>query len=258
MSARRLFALVLLASSVSSHALADSLADLLVNGNAAYARGDYAAAVADYETLVESGVVDPTVAYNLGNAHGSLGHYGQAIRYFEQTLTLAPGDDAAEQNLKLARDALGERQAKERGEALVADRPPLSRALFSHVSKDALAGALLTSTWICSLALLALLFSRAEGLRLSLGISASVFVLLALVSGFGLWAKDDFGAPGRRAIVVQDRAALREGPDLAARRSGELSEGETVRVLGKEGPFARVQVAKGVEGFVEAAAVGEI
>lgn len=249
--------LVLLGLLVGS-ASADSLADLFASGNAAYARGDYSAAISDYETLVESGVMDAAVSYNLGNAHASLGHLGQAIRYFERTLGVSPGDDAAERNLKLARDALGERQAKERGEALVAERPALGQALFAALREDTLAYLLVVSTWIFSLALLALFFVRAEGGRLSLGISASVFALLALISGFGLWAKADFGAPGRRAIVVQDRAALREGPDDGARSAGELSEGESVRVLGKTGRFARVLLAKGGEGFVEAAAVGEI
>lgn len=134
----------------------------------------------------------------------------------------------------------------------------MSSALYASIGEDGLALGLLLSSWLASLSLLALFYARAEGIRLSLGIGASAFVLIALLSAFGLWAKSDFGAPGRRAIVVQDRVALREGPDGSARFSAELSEGEAVRVLAKVGRFAQVLLAKGSEGFVDAAALGEI
>lgn len=244
--------------SAASLARADTLHDTFARGNAAYARGDFTAAIAEYDTLLESGVADPAVTYNLAAAHGSLGHYGQAIRYFERTLLLAPGDEGAARGLKLARDALGERQAKDQGEAIVAERPPLSSALFASFSRDTLAWVLLVSAWGFSVALLVLRYARAEALRLGLGIGVALFVAGALVSGFGIWAKSDFGAPGRRAIVLRDRVPLRDGPDAAARFSRELSEGESVRVLSSDGRFARVLLGRGREGFVAASEIGEI
>lgn len=252
-----LLVLLLLAGS-AREAAADSLSDTFARGNAAYARSDYAAAIQEYETLIESGVVDADVTYNLAAAHGAMGHYGQAIRFFERCLLLAPSDDAAERGLKLARDALGERQAREQGEAIVAERPPLSSALFASFATESLAWALLVSAWTWSLALLSLHYARAEALRLGLGILASFFVLASLVCGFGLWAKSDFGAPGRRAIIVRDHTPLREGPDDAARLSRQLAEGEALRVLSKAGHFAHVLLPGGREGFVAAADVGEI
>jgi tetratricopeptide (TPR) repeat protein len=241
-----------------SGARADSLRDTFTRGNAAYARGDYAAAIQEYETLLESGVEDASVSYNLGAAHGSRGDYGQAIRYFERALRQAPGDDAAERGLKLARDLLGERQAKERGEAIVAERPPLSSAVFAGISEDTLALLLLLSSLLVGGALLLLAFARAEAPRIGLGIASGVGLLFALVSGFGLWAKHDFGAPGTRAVVIAEAAQVREGPDSAARLSSELNEGESVRILAKEGEFARVRLARGGEGYVSRAALGEI
>jgi tetratricopeptide (TPR) repeat protein len=255
---RALLLAALLLACGASTAWADSLGDTFARGNAAYARADYAAAIQEYETLIESGVMDPTVSYNLAAAHGSLGRYGQAIRFFERCLLLAPGDEAAERGLKLARDALGERQAREQGEAIVAERPPLSSALFASFGREPLAWTLLVSAWAWSIALLVLKYARGEALRLGLGLTVSFFVLSSLVSGFGLWAKSDFGAAGRRAIVLRDHAPLREGPDAAARLSRELAEGESVRVLSSDGHFARVQLGRGSEGFVPAADVGEI
>jgi tetratricopeptide (TPR) repeat protein len=249
---------LLLGSLLAAPVRADSLPEIYARGNAAYARGDYGSAIKEYETLEESGVSDADVSYNLACAYASAGKYGPAIRFFERALRRSPGDDDAERGLKLARDLLGERQAKERGEAIVAERPPLSRALFAAVSEDALALTLLASSVLGSLTLLALLAARAEALRLGLGIAGAFFALLAGVSAFGVGAKTDFGAEGRRAVVLVDRAPLREGPDPNARLAAELSEGESVRVLAQEGPFAHVRLSRGSEGFVPRSAVGEI
>jgi tetratricopeptide (TPR) repeat protein len=253
-----LLACLALCSSAHSPARADSLRDTLTRGNAAYARGDYSGAIREYETLLESGVSDASVSYNLAAAYGSQGKYGQAIRYFERALREQPGDDDAERGLKLARDLLGERQAKERGEAIVAERPPLSSAVFAAVSADTLALLLLVSSVLVGGALLLLAFVRAEAPRIGLGIGAAAGLLFALLSGFGLWVKADFGAPGARAVVISEAAQVREGPDGAARLSAELNEGESVRVLAKEGEFARVQLGRGGQGYVLRDAIGEI
>jgi tetratricopeptide (TPR) repeat protein len=199
------------------------------------------------------------VSHNLASSYGSLGQYGQAIRYFERALREGPGDDAAEQGLKLARKLLGERQAKERGEALVAERPPLSSAVFAAVSEDTLALLLLMSSFVLGAALLLLLLvAQAEAPRIGLGIGVAAGLLFALVSSFGLWAKADFGAPGARAVVISEHAPVREGPDTGARLSSELNEGESVRILAKEGDFARIQLTRGSEGYVLKSALGEI
>jgi tetratricopeptide (TPR) repeat protein len=247
-----------LALAIGTGARADSLPEIFARGNAAYARGDYAKAIREYETLVEAGVRDAAVSHDLASAYGATGQYGAAIQYFERALREAPGDAAAERGLKLARDLLGERQARERGEALVAERPPLSSALFASFGENTLAAVLLVSSLLWSLLLLALARARGEATRIGLGIATGFFVLGALISGFGLWAKLEFGAEGRRAVVRVDRTPVREGPDPAARLAAELNEGESVRILAREGDFAQVRLGRGNEGFVPYRALGEI
>jgi hypothetical protein len=235
----------------------DSLAATFARGNAAFAHGDYASAIAAYETLVEAGIDDADVSFNLASAHGSLGQYGQAIRYFERTLRLRPGEDAARAGLKRARDALGQRQALETGEAIVAERPPLTEALFGALTVDALALWLLVSAWLAAAAAVALLYVRAEGLRLSLGIFVTLTTVLSLVAGLGLSVRADFKGDGARAIVVHEHAPVREGPDEGARLWRELPEGSAVRVLKREGSFVRIRTGEH-EGYMHVADVGEI
>jgi hypothetical protein len=248
--------LALLATSTTTRA--DSLRDVFARGNAAYARGDYAGAVKEYEALNDAGLDDPDLAFNLASAYGTLGKYGQAIRYFERSLRLSPGDAQARAGLKAARDALGEKQAQQTGEAIVVDRPPLTEAVFSQLSEATLSVLLLVSLWLASGLLIALPYVKLEGARLGIGIASAALFSLSLVSALGVGAKASFGRAGARAVIVGETAAIREGPDERARLLGELVEGESVRVLGREGSFARVLMRGEREAYVRAGDVGEI
>jgi uncharacterized protein YgiM (DUF1202 family) len=243
---------------IASGARADSLQDVFKRGNAAFARGDYAAAVEEYTSLAESGIDDPDVAFNLASAYGALGRYGESIRYFERSLRLDPGDAAAREGLRLARETLGERQARARGEAIVVDRPPLTEAVFSFFSADQLAWALLISVWLAAALLLALPAARVEGMQLGLGIGVALLGALALASALGVGAKADWGKPGARALIVREGAQVREGPDDRATLLGELAEGEAVRILGREGRFARILTAGERQAYVLGSDVGEL
>ena len=250
-------ALALLLLALSGGARADSLSDVFARGNAAHARGDYAQAAREYEALVQSGIDDPDVCFDLASAYGALGKYGQAIRYFQRALRLDPGDDAAREGLRLARQALGERQAQARGEAIVVDRPPLTEALFAPFTSNGLAIALLISIWLATLLFLVLPSLRAEALRLGVGIASALALALSLFSAVGVGAKADWGRAGERAVVLRDAAPMREGPDDAARLVGELAEGEGVRIVARSGPYARVVARNEQTGYVRSEDVGE-
>lgn len=250
--------IVALALLFTASAHADSLQDVFRRGNAAFARADYQAAIAEYESLFEAGIDDPDVAFNLASSYGALGRYGQAIRYFERSLRLDPGDAAAREGLRIARETLGEHQARARGEAIVVDRPPLTEAVFSFFTADQLAWALLVTAWLAAALLLALPMLRVEGLRLGVGIGATLLGTLALAAALGVGAKADWGKPGARAVIVREGAPVREGPDDRATLMGELAEGEAVRVLAREGRFARILTSGEREAYVLGNDLGEL
>jgi tetratricopeptide (TPR) repeat protein len=247
------FSLLLAAS-----AHADSLQDVFTRGNAAFARADYDSAVKEYEALIEAGIDDPDLAFNLASAYGALGRYGQAIRYFDRSLRLDPGNAAARDGLRMARETLGERQARARGEAIVVDRPPLTEAVFSFFTANQLAWALLITAWLAVGLLLALPAARSEAMRLGFGIGAALLFASALASAIGVGAKADWGKPGMRALIVREGAPVREGPDDRATLLGELSEGEAVRLIAREGRFARILTNGEREAYVLGSDVGEL
>lgn len=226
-------------------------------GNQAYYRGDFAGAIARYRTLLEAGVDDPAVTYNLATAHARLGHYGQAIRFYERTLRIAPGDEAAEQGLDRARRALGERQAAKEGEALQ-HRRSFGEAMVRGVSEPSLAWLLVVSNLVLFGLLIAWRFVRAETGRLSLGIAIPIAAVLVVLSATGLAIERGVFREGEAAIVVREDASLREGPDAHATVRGEVSEGSPARILDRQGRWVRVKLPGDRQGWMDARDVGAI
>jgi tetratricopeptide (TPR) repeat protein len=73
----------------------------LANQN--YEEGNYAEAVAIYEAIVESGLHNSTVYYNLGNAYFKQGDLGRAILNYRRAQRLDPRDADIVTNLSVAR-----------------------------------------------------------------------------------------------------------------------------------------------------------
>lgn len=75
----------------------------LAEANQLYEAGNYADAVRAYEALVVSGIEDPVLYYNLGNAQLRLGAVGEAIASYRRAQRLAPRDQEIAANLRIAR-----------------------------------------------------------------------------------------------------------------------------------------------------------
>jgi tetratricopeptide (TPR) repeat protein len=83
-------------------ALAAAPADPYNQGNAAYARNDYPAAVEAYQQALQAGP-QPDVLYNLGNAYFKNGSIGRSIISYQQARALRPRDRDIAANLAFAR-----------------------------------------------------------------------------------------------------------------------------------------------------------
>ncbi len=226
--------------------------------NEAYFQGDYEGAIRGYELLVESGIEDPDVAYNLGTAHARLGRWGHAIRWFETALRLRPGDEGTEQALAAARAALGRRQADAHGEAVVQTRPPFYEAVVRPFSENALAWTVLLLDLAFFGVLVARRLTRGETVRLALGIAIPLVGVLLVLGGLGLAVKAGAFREGDPGVVLVQDATVREGPDPRAQPRGRADEGEPARILDAHGDFYRVELPGGRAGWMEQAQVGRI
>lgn len=237
-------------------ASADSLEEIFARGNTAYFQGDYDAAAEDYRRLVDLGVVDADVAYNLATAEARRGRYGAAIQFYERTLWLRPGDADAHTGLESARAAVGRQRAERQGEAEVDTAPPLSEALFGGIGRDALAIITLSANLGLFAVLIALLFVKRESARLGLGIGAPLLLVLVVVAGIGWALRSGVLEAGEPGVVLVEPGALREGPADGAQERHRAHEGDRAWVLERDRGWARVLVPEVGEGWIELDEVG--
>jgi tetratricopeptide (TPR) repeat protein len=237
---------------------AQQLETIFADANAAFFANDFDRAVAGYERLVESGVDDADVAFNLATAHARAGRHGHAIRWYERTLSLSPGDEDAERALAEVRRALGRRQAQRDGEALVETHPPFLESLVRRFSEPLLASSVLVLDALFFGLLLAFVRARGETAKLGFGIAAPVSLVLFLLATVGLAAKVGAFTEGAPAVVLVDDAPLREGPDPRAGTRAVAREGERAHVVDRDGAFVHVELAGGRNGWALADEIGEI
>ncbi|HJL01976.1 MAG TPA: tetratricopeptide repeat protein [Polyangiaceae bacterium LLY-WYZ-15_(1-7)] len=236
-------------------AQAQSLEAIFEEANGAYLEERWDEAVAGYERLVELGVADADVEYDLATAHAKAGRYGAAVRHYERALRLRPGDDGAEDALEAARALLAERRAAEEGVGEIETARGFGDALVRPFSEAGLAWTVLGAEALLFLTI-ALLFRARR--RLGVVLVLIVATLVFLASGFGLLAKRRAFAEGEPAVVLEDRAVLREGPDERHPARGEAREGDWATILERDDAgFVLVEVGSR-RGWVHEDAVGAI
>ncbi|MGD8318535.1 MAG: tetratricopeptide repeat protein [Myxococcales bacterium] len=231
-----------------------SLTDVFEAGNIAASKGDYETAIRSYRTLVEAGVADPDVYFNLATAYAQSGDYPRAILNFERALVLAPRDDQTEQNLRAAERALEERRAESEGEATIHRISSPADAVYGELSEDSLAYVLIASnfTLFGCLAWVWVAHRRGRWLYALLIVSSICFVFSAI----GLGQKAGLFRDGPRAVALEDRLPLREAPYPQAQIRGEARGGDRAVVVGRDADFLKLRVANGLEGWAPASGVG--
>ncbi len=251
MRAALFVALLWLAPSLAS-AQPHSLPDLFRASNEAAFQGDQETAARGYEQLVELGVDDPDVYYDLGLAYSHLGRHGRAIAAFERALRARPGDAGALAGLEASRAVLGRRRAERQGQAVVDAGTTLGESLFVSLSEDVLALAVLalTALFFGLLTGLVLVPRARERLRLGMAVATPLVGIALTIAGLGLAARAGSFDPGPPAIVILEDAPVREGPSPAATERHEALEGERAYVVGTEPGFAHVVLGGGREGWV--------
>ena len=249
---------LLLCAAVASGASAEALADVFRGANEAYFKGDFSAAVQGYQRLLDAGIRDPDVYFNLAMSHARQDHLGAAILNLERAARLRPGDSEAQAALENARATLGKRLAQAKGEATIEAKPPLADALVRSLDEDTLAVLVL----LFDVLFFGLLFAHprltSDAARTGVAVGAAACGVLLAISGTGLFLKRGGQTEGRPAVVLREGAELREGPDRHARLRASAHEGASARVLASDGSFVRVKIPGGAEGWMAERDVGVI
>ena len=223
-----------------------------------YNQGNYAVAAASYRQLVDQGVADARVFYNMGLAYRQAGELGQALWSLRSAANLDPRDPDL-------RTALAEVRAQLAAEAPEIARVPAEMALPGRVA--ALTSPLLTadelswlavSLWIV-VALLLLLALLAGGEQLPrIARRTVVLVGVGLVAVLVLWGSR-IAVPGQvAAVVVTPGVELRSGPGASFAARTTLPVGAEVVTAETRGPWVQVVLPGGAVGWAPAESVATI
>lgn len=235
---------------------ASNLGDIFAAANVAASRGDHATAIARHRELIAAGVHDPDVYFNLATSLAQSGDYPRAIFNYERALTLRPSDSKASANLRSAEKALEETRAEAEGEASIQRSSSISDAFYRRFTENGLAFTLLVANFLFFAALAWAWVRRSRGRGLYALLAGSAVLLL--FSALGMAIKAGLLREGPQAVVLEDRVALREGPDPRARVRGETRGGDRGELVDWDRDFVKFRVIGGLEGWAPTTALGRI
>ena len=235
-------------------ALAQSPADTdtMAVANELYEGSRFAEAAQAYQQLVDRGIENSTVFYNLGNAYFKRGDLGPAIVNYLRAERLAPRDSDIQTNLDIARSQTID-QIEPGKDAL------LVRIVTFAGSRLTLNGiaVIVFATWLILVLLVIFgLYTRREGrvraARRAAVIAGVVLVVGVISLGGRLYADGD----DDRGVIVADAVDVVSGPGRQYSTEFTLNGGAEVTLIESRGNWARLVLSgRELQGWVAATAV---
>jgi uncharacterized protein YgiM (DUF1202 family) len=224
----------------------------MVNANRLYEDSRFAEATAHYQDLVDAGVQDGRLYYNLGGAYFKAGDLGRAILNYRRAQRLLPRDGDVATNLELARAQTLDRIEVENEGAIVES----VRRLISWTTLDEAAAAALV-LWIslCGLGIGAILCIQRRRTLLYLAGVAAILLFLGILS-IGIRLLDERGPPP--AVVVAAEVTVRSGPGDDYLTEFALHAGAEVRLVERRGDWVRIALPGDLQGWVPDETVTEL
>jgi hypothetical protein len=215
---------------------------LFKKGNQSYEEGKFEQAIEEYEEILNLGIRDFRVFYNLGNAHFRQKQLGKAILNYRRALALRPRDEDAQANLSYIKlytlDKIEEQKIN-----------PLSTMLHSFLnlwSVDEFA--VLTSVfYTLSMFFGILMLFRGPKRYLRLGFVA--VLVLMVIFGSSLLAKIYYESVDH-GVVIAAQVQIRSGPgdDYVLQVTGH--EGLEFQLDGESEGWYRISLPNGIRGWI--------
>lgn len=207
-----------------------------------YAEGDFEGAVAAFAEVLETGVEDATVHYNLGNAWFKSGRLGLAVYHYRRAHALAPRDEDVSANLEYARFLALDRVE----EQTRTDRPV--QGLLDRVTPWE-AARVPAALWVLAAALGCAWQLVPRGWT-AWRRSFVVILVLWAVSFAGAWAIERRAARVNEGVVLAREAIVRNGPGASFETAFVLHEGAEVVVEGERGNWTEVSLPGDLRGWL--------
>jgi len=212
------------------------------------ARRRYQDAVALFQSLIDSGVRNGKLYYNLGNAYLRLGQIGRAILAYRRAQRFIPGDERLAENLRFAR-SLCKTRIRQRQES------DLLRSLFFwHYTTRTRwrAVAALACYGLGWMLLLVRLRWPVPALRYGAGVALVVFLVL----GSSVLVDEYRRAAVREGVIVRDGVVARkgDGESYEPRFKQPLAQGVEFTLLEARGSWLHIELPDGKDAWIPARA----
>jgi tetratricopeptide (TPR) repeat protein len=250
------------------------LGELFAEGNALYEKGDFEGAIDRYSRLVEAGVTEEGLAYNLANSYYKAGDFGRAVLFYERARRLAPRDRDVRENLALVRLQLRDKQFVREQNRVVAS------LMWLHNNLNTREMLLLASLCYLLLCFLGIVFvfrdsawvsrayrwlslvspGRLAGLARSQDIFAAVVVAVLLFASTGLSAYDKVTHEKKRqaAVVLDEEVSVFSGPMEDTTLQFKVHEGTVLRIREERRGWTRIELPGRLSGWIPARTVERI
>ncbi|MBE7462217.1 MAG: tetratricopeptide repeat protein [Planctomycetes bacterium] len=221
--------------------------------DAARSPDEFRAAARLFEAVLDGGIENGAVLYNLGNAHFRAGDYGRAIAAYRRALRLRPRDPYLRANLQAALEAAPGGRAE-------ADPPWWKRVFFWHATLAQQERLFVAAGAWSLLFLLALVrLWRAGGSERTAGALrgalafALLVALLASVSAV-LGDRDEYARP-RGVVLAETPARKGNGESYEPAFDQPLKQGAEFEVLDRRGGWVHLRLPEAGEGWLPESSV---
>ena len=258
----------------ASSVRADDVGVIFNDANTLYKEGDYEGAIERYVELVDGGVVDKNLYYNLANAYYKNNNLGKAVLFYERAIRLAPREKDARENLELVRTQLKDKQFVKQQNRVMAFFVVLHNKL-STTEMSVFAS--VCYIVLCLLATLYILRDSAglqsfyrrvsivsPGRLMGLNFSQDLLLAIAIVSilfatsAFSAYKKVDKELSRSEAVVVVEEIPVFSSPTEDATLQFRIHEGTLVTVRDERSGWYRIQLPGGLSGWVARGAVTRV
>jgi len=248
-----LFLLTICVSFNSTYA--ETAATRLFNkANQFYEEGQYEEAIVEYERIIDSGLKNGYVYYNLGNAYFNNKQLGPAILSFERARRLLPRDEDIRANLEHAK-LLTVDKIETPKPGWIAQLVIRLHNLFNLVEVTVIVWVLYIV--LCTMAVVFIL-SRGSRVRSALLHTGSIALALFILTGCSLFLKIRAAESTQTAVIMAPKVDARSGPGEEYTKMFILHEGTEVKIRQSRENWHLISIPGGTGGWIEAGVVERI
>ncbi len=221
---------------------------LFLQANQAYKDGEYAAAAALYERIIDSGVGNGHLFYNLGNAYVKTGDIGLAVLNYRRAELFMPRDEDLRANIAYVHDL--------KRDSIACSEPFIEKFCFwySKLSCTELVTVfLILNAFLWGVLSLKLFFKKE-----TLTMLVSVGVFLVVVSGASAGVKLYNLKVHHTGVVLAGEIMVRSGNSVNDTVLFKLHEGAEFNWLQEEDGWVKIRLCDAKKGWVRRDTVEEV